>query len=180
MDSQPERPAGQAAESLIIGIVSRYYPEAQAIYLYGSFGTDTEWPDSDADIAVLLPEESFAAAGNLMLNDCARELERVLRRDVDLVNLRQVSTVLQMQIIFGRLIACADRYAVDEFEMLTLSLYGKLNEERAAILEAFAQTGKAYEVWPPNPPSLPASARRSPQSSRAGRFALPASPASPG
>jgi len=32
---------------------------------------------------------------------------------------------------------------VDEFEMLTLSYYQKLNQERAGILEKFAKSGRA-------------------------------------
>jgi hypothetical protein len=41
-----------------------------------------------------------------------------------------------MQIIDkGKLIFCANQYAKNEFEMLTLSFYQKLNEERKGILE---------------------------------------------
>ena len=32
-------------------------PEAWAVYVYGSFARGEEWPDSDVDIAVLLPPE---------------------------------------------------------------------------------------------------------------------------
>ncbi|MCZ7670644.1 MAG: hypothetical protein M5U34_27580 [Chloroflexi bacterium] len=45
-----------------------------------------------------------------------------------------------------RRIFCADEYAADEFEMLTLSYYQKLNEERREILAEFARTGRAYPV----------------------------------
>ena len=31
------------------------YPHTQAIYLFGSWGTEDEWPTSDVDMAVLLP-----------------------------------------------------------------------------------------------------------------------------
>lgn len=62
------------------------------------------------------------------------ELTTALGRDVVLLNARLVTTVFQMAIIFGELIYCANRYAVDEFEMLTMSYYQKLNEERAEIL----------------------------------------------
>jgi hypothetical protein len=57
---------------------------------------------------------------------------------VDLLNARTVSTLFQKEIIqSGRLLYCADAYAVSEFDMLTLSYYQKLNEERKAILEAY-------------------------------------------
>ncbi|MCJ7817700.1 MAG: helix-hairpin-helix domain-containing protein [Candidatus Thorarchaeota archaeon] len=46
----------------------------------------------------------------------------------------------------GRLILSNDKRAVAEFEMLTLSYYQKLNEERSGILQEFYKTGKAYNV----------------------------------
>ena len=90
--------------------------------------------------------ETAKQAGALWMSDLHRELSVLLGRDVDLLNARQVSTVFQKAIIYGDLIFCGDRYAVDEFEMLTLSYYQKLNEERAEILEAFRQSGRAFDV----------------------------------
>ena len=46
-----------SSASLIVRIVLEHYPEAQATYLFGTYGTVDEWPDSDVDIAVLLPPE---------------------------------------------------------------------------------------------------------------------------
>lgn len=67
--------------------------------------------------------------------------------EVDLVNLRRVSTVLQKEIIMaGRRIFCADVYGADEFEMVRLSLYQKLNEERAAILAEARKSGRLYDL----------------------------------
>jgi hypothetical protein len=82
----------------------------------------------------------------LVLSDCRFELEAALGQAVDLVNARMVSTVLQKEIISGDLIYCADRYAVDEFEMLCLSDYQRLNQERADILASFRKTKRAYAV----------------------------------
>ena len=39
----------------IVDAVLAVYPDTQAIYLFGSYGTAVEWPDSDVDIALLLP-----------------------------------------------------------------------------------------------------------------------------
>jgi len=99
--------------------------------------------DSDVDFALLLPHRS--RNGNLELagSDCRNELEQLLKKDVDLLNLRKLSTVFQKEVVFnGRLIYCGNRYAVDEFEMLTLSYDQKLNEERAGILAEIQKTGK--------------------------------------
>jgi uncharacterized protein len=135
------------SDDLIRTIVLRHVPDVQAIYLFGSHGTDDERADSDVDLALLLPHVQAKKAGPLALTPCCRDLEDALRKDIDLVNLRHVSTVFQHQIIFNsRLIHVGDRYAVDEFEMLTMSYYQKLNDERKEILEAFRETGRAYNV----------------------------------
>ncbi len=66
---------------------------------------------------------------------------------MDLINLRQVSTVLQKEIIMAdRRIFCADPYAAAEFEMLTLSYYQKLNKERAGILAEGLRSGSFYNT----------------------------------
>lgn len=63
------------------------------------------------------------------------------------MNARGVSTVLQKEIIMAeRRIFCADRYATDEFEMLVLSFYQKLNEERAEIVAEGLRSGRFYGV----------------------------------
>jgi hypothetical protein len=81
------------------------------------------------------------------LSDVRFELEALLKRDVDLINLRRVPTVLQKEIVAaGRRVYQADEYAADEFEMLVISYYQKLNDERREILEAFNRTGRAYTV----------------------------------
>ena len=132
----------------IIRIILEHYPESQAVYLFGSSSTEDERPDSDLDIGLLLPPlqakeiEVFTA-----MDPCSQALAYWSHKDVDLINLRRVSTVFQKEITTtGRLLYCADRYATDEFEMLVLSYYQKLDEERREILEAFSRTGRAYNV----------------------------------
>ncbi len=121
----------------IVEIVLKFYPKVQAIYLFGSYGTENEWADSDVDIALLLPHEVTIKPLDPILLKCKDKLEILLRRDVDIVNVRKVSTVFQKEIIMtGRLLYCTDKYKVDEFEMYVLSFYQKLNEERAEIIDS--------------------------------------------
>jgi uncharacterized protein len=133
--------------SEIVQLVLEHYPEVQAVYLFGSYGTADEWPGSDVDIALLLsPRQTREETGSAM-SRCRLALADLLHRDVDLVNARHGSTVLQKEIIAtGRILYCADRYAVDEFEMLVFSYYQKLNEERRELLKSFSETGRAYSV----------------------------------
>jgi len=71
------------------------------------------------------------------------ELEDKLRKDVDLIDLRQSSTVLQKEVIgSGRRIYCGDAAGADEFEMHVLSLYQKLKAERAGILAEGLSSGR--------------------------------------
>lgn len=136
-----------SSTKLIVRIVLEHYPEVQAIYLFGTYGTLDEWPDSDVDIAVLLPPAEAKRAGALVMSDLHLVLETLLGKDVDLINLRRVSTVLQKEVVFAdRRIFCADVYAADEFEMLTLSFYQKLIQERAGILADGLANGKFYDV----------------------------------
>jgi uncharacterized protein len=128
-------------------VVISAFPLTQAIYLFSSYGTEAEQKDSDIDIALLLPHDTAKAAGPLAMSPLRFELEQRLRRDVDLINLRLVSTVLQKEVVAAdRRIYCSDVYAADEFEMLPLSLYAKLNEERREIPERFCQTERAYPL----------------------------------
>ena len=134
---------------VIVRTVLEHYPTAQAIYLFGTYGTADEWPASDVDIALLLAPQQAKTAGLLALSDLRFELEALLKKEVDLINLRRVPTVLQKEVIAAdRRIYPAisewhgDPYAADEFEMLTLCFYQKLNEERADIIEDALATGR--------------------------------------
>lgn len=139
--------SGSAAFTTIVRIVLEHYPSAQAIYLFGTYGTPDEWPSSDVDIAVLLPPSDANQRPHLMLTPCHYALQDALGKSVDLLNARRISTVFQNEIVQnGRRLHSSDDDAVAEFEMLTLSLYQKLNEERKAILDAFEESGRAYAV----------------------------------
>ncbi|MFH1077390.1 MAG: nucleotidyltransferase domain-containing protein [Pseudomonadota bacterium] len=123
------------------------YPDLQAIYLFGTYGTDDMQDKSDVDIALLLGHKKSKEAGTLIMSDLRLELETILKREVDLINLRAVSTVFQKEVVeTGRRIYCADEYAADEFDMLTMSYYQKLNEERAGILQEVLSSRRFYNL----------------------------------
>ena len=131
----------------IVRCIREYYPEVQAVYLFGTYGKADEWPNSDVDIALLLPKKLVESVDRLTLSRLNSGLESIINRKVDLINLRKVSTVFQKEIVAAdRRIYCADVNASDKFEMLTLSYYQKLNEERKEILDEFNRTGIAYRV----------------------------------
>jgi len=134
-------------ERTIIEVVLEHHREVQAVYLFGSYGTGEEWPQSDVDIAVLLPPATAKSLGFFDLINTQTALASGLHKSVDLVNLRRVSTVLQKEVVMAdRRIHTPDEHAADEFEMLVLSLYQKLNQERAEVLSEGLRSGRFYAI----------------------------------
>lgn len=121
-------------------------PQTKAIYLFGSYVSGDNNTQSDVDIALLFSHIETKKIGNLYLSKLHLELENMLNLDVDLVNLRSASTILQNEITYnGIVIFSNDQYMVEEFEMLTLSLYQKLNEERKGILNEISDSKKILD-----------------------------------
>ncbi len=127
----------------LINPVLKSYPDTQAIYLFGSYDTENQWPNSDIDIAVLLPIETAKQVKYKEWFNLSVTLAAAVRRDkVDLVNMRKSNIVFRKEIVVAdRRIYCADENAADEFEMLTLSLYQQLQEERKNIIKEVIQSG---------------------------------------
>ena len=124
------------------------HPTTQAIYIYGTWGTEYQRSDSDLDIAVLLPPATARAVDFWAWCRLSVEVASAAKMErADLINLRMVPVILRKEIIAAdRRIYCADENAADEFEMLTISFYQKLNEERREIVESGLKTGRFYHV----------------------------------
>jgi len=132
----------------VITTLCEAFPSVQAIYLFGSFADGTQQASSDVDIALLLPADvSHSLGKNLLLHPAHGRLARLASREVDLLNLRCMPTVLQHEIVMkGKRIYCSSEPLADEFEIATMSRYQKLNEEPAEILAEFRATGRAFDV----------------------------------
>ena len=114
----------------IISTLKPFHP--QAIYIFGSVAMGTARPQSDIDIAFLPPHP----CDPLPIFDKSNQLADLLRRDVDLIDLRNASTVMAKEVIrTGKLIADANTRQRQEFEMRTLADYAQLNIDRRPILE---------------------------------------------
>lgn len=102
-----------------------------AIYLFGSHGTASQHPASDIDIA-FLPQRPADAMEVLQ---AAGLLSQQLGSEVDLVDLTRASTVMRKEILrTGETIEVQDSLVSQTFEMLALSDYARLNEERHECL----------------------------------------------
>lgn len=110
--------------------------------MFGSTAENRERKDSDIDIAYL----SDTTLGNYERFLLAQDLANIVHRDVDLVDLSEASTIFQAQIIHkGKTIFCSDEERKIVFEMKTLKMYSKLNEERQIVLDDIKKRGSIYE-----------------------------------
>ena len=122
------------------------HPDTQAIYLYGTWGTEYQRPASDLDIAVLLPNTAARAVD--FWEWCRLSVEVASAAKVeraDLINLRGADTTFQAEILSnGRVVHCTDENERIRFEALVLSMHQKLNQERAGIREEIITSGRVF------------------------------------
>jgi predicted nucleotidyltransferase len=116
-------------------------PDVWAIYVYGSFARGDEWPNSDVDLAVLLPADKQIED----LLGLMSEVSLRTQRDIDLVDLRKVGDVLRREVFEdGRTLFISQPDAVLAWEASAMSRYARHREETRDILEDFRRTGIGY------------------------------------
>jgi predicted nucleotidyltransferase len=129
------------SEPAFLSTLANAIPDLIAAYQFGSTVEDSEHPESDLDLAIL----TRRPLDNLDRWEFQEDLAVQLRRDVDLVDLRAASTVMQMQVLsHGHVLKEWDRTARQRFEMQVYSAYALLNEERAGILKDVQKRGRIY------------------------------------
>jgi predicted nucleotidyltransferase len=125
----------------LVAAILREVPDAQALYAFGSQARGDANAVSDLDLAILAPHP----VPPLTRFDLAGELAAIAGCDVDLVDLRSATTVMRAQVYRSDLLLHeGDRHARQWFEMLALSDYARLNEERRAILADVHARGKVF------------------------------------
>jgi predicted nucleotidyltransferase len=133
----PSIPADDTARTLL----GERIPDLMVLYRFGSSVHGILRPDSDLDYAVLAPRrldpvERF---------DVQEELARRVRRSVDLVDLRNASTVMRMQVVSrGIHVVVPDPAGTNAFEIAVYSAYARLNEERRDILADIVRHGTVH------------------------------------
>lgn len=124
----------------LIQILQTRLPSLLAIYAFGSRLNGTAGPDSDLDLAVLVP----GYAEPLDLFELAGDLADVAGCPVDLLDLRAASTVMQYQVITrGECWWARDAQAA-LYEAVILSEKTALDTARAGLMNDIRQTGTVY------------------------------------
>ncbi|MDP3016421.1 MAG: nucleotidyltransferase domain-containing protein, partial [Deltaproteobacteria bacterium] len=125
----------------IVSFLTEKIPDLIAIYLFGSSVQGTPGLESDIDLAIL-PVQPLNPLERWNL---AQDLANLLKREVDLVDLRKASTVMRMQVISsGQYLYESNRQERDRFEDYVFSSYARLNEERKEIIKKVQEQGTIY------------------------------------
>ena len=111
-----------------------------AVYAFGSQINGTADKSSDLDLAVLVP----GYADVIELWDISSDVAELANCEVDLLDFRAASTVMQYQILMtGQRLFAIDS-SVGVYEAMVLSQMTALNEARAGLLQDIREEGAVY------------------------------------
>ena len=111
-----------------------------AIILFGSYSRNTQNKESDIDIAI--------KGNNINLKkiyELKQKLEDISQKDVDLVDLDDISDVFRYEILMnGIKLFCQDDYKFDLYKLDMCREYLELNESRQDIIQRIKNGGSIY------------------------------------
>ncbi|ACB33545.1 DNA polymerase beta domain protein region [Leptothrix cholodnii SP-6] len=116
------------------------FPDALAFYAFGSRVQGTARADSDLDLAVLVP----GYADPLALWSLAADLSAQAGCDVDLLDLRAASTVMQYQVLTTGERLWAQEPDAGLFECYVMSEKLELDQARAGLLADITREGRVH------------------------------------
>jgi len=111
-------------------LLKDFFKNELGVWLFGSFANNTFNENSDIDVAVLFRDEK----SRLDVFKIKEELEFLLKRDVDLIDIKKADTVFQYQIVTTAKKLLTSKEA-DDFENRIWWLYLTLQDDRKVILE---------------------------------------------
>lgn len=121
-------------------IILNAFPNTLAIYAFGSRISGTANSQSDLDLAVLVA----GYAPPLKLWEVASDLANVAGCEVDLLDMRAASTVMQYQILQTGRRLWANELEAGLFECFVLSEKLEFDYARAGLLNDISQRGFVY------------------------------------
>jgi predicted nucleotidyltransferase len=132
--------AGGDGLETIQHLVRHALPGCLALYVFGSRAEGTAGPESDLDLAVLVP----GTLDPVLRWRLAGDLAGKAGCEVDLVDFRSASTVLQYRILTTGRRLWAVEPAASLYEAFVLSEKTALDEARAGLLEDIRREGTIH------------------------------------
>jgi predicted nucleotidyltransferase len=127
-------------DGLVVATLRAAIPNLFAIYAFGSRVTGTAQAQSDLDLAVLVA----GYVEPLVLWDLSAQLADRLGCEVDLLDLRAASTVMQYQVVQTGRRLWGDALQAGLFECYVLNEKLALDEARAPLLRDIEYRGTVY------------------------------------
>lgn len=128
-------------QQVVVNIISTEVSNLLALYAFGSRIQGTANAQSDLDLAVLV--EGYADPMHLF--ELSNQLADQLGYEVDLLDMRAASTIMQYQILTtGERWWVKDPLPVGLFETMVLSEKTNLDEVRAGLLADIQARGRVY------------------------------------
>ena len=124
----------------VLHLLQGRFPELLALYAFGSRVTGGATAESDLDLAILVD----GRVDPLSLFHLAGELSEIVNCDVDLVDFRTASTVMQYQIITTGERWWKKDFRADLYEAMVLNQKTSLDEARAGLIDDIMQRGSVY------------------------------------
>ena len=138
--TKPDIQAILAPDGTLVRDILAAIPDVLAIYAFGSRVDGTAHDESDLDLAVLVA--GYADPVRLWM--LAGDLAGKVHCDVDLLDMRAASTIMQHQILMTGRRLWARKLDADLFECFVLSEKTALDEARAGLLIDIRERGKIY------------------------------------
>ena len=123
-----------------INIILSTLPKALAIYVFGSRVASNANLQSDLDLAVLV--DGYVEP--LILWDISCQLAETINCEVDFLDMRAASTVMQYQVLTTGICLWAKQPQAGIFESYVLSEKTELDRARAGLLADIQRQGKVY------------------------------------
>jgi predicted nucleotidyltransferase len=83
--------------------------EIKAVYIFGSFLKESFNEQSDLDLAVIFGEEIEKYQRFKLKLKILYELEKIIEREIDLLDFESIDLKMQHQVLGGRLIYCTEQ-----------------------------------------------------------------------
>lgn len=126
--------------SPVLQLLQQRLPNLMAVYAFGSQVSGDADKNSDLDLAVLVA----GYADVIELWDISSDIAELVNCEVDLLDFRAASTVMQYQILTtGERLFAIDS-SVGVYEAMVLSQMTALNEARAGVIQDIREQGAVY------------------------------------
>lgn len=129
-----------APDGAVLALVRAKIPDLMALYVFGSQARGTPRKDSDLDLAALAPGYIEPS----LLWSLSNEIANLVNGEVDLLDLRAASTVMQSQVISTGKTVWDIGLPAHLFEVFVLSEKLALDEAREPLLKTITAEGHVY------------------------------------